>query len=331
MLKWRGLLYRAGELGEQEICELREAVLFPKMSKNMGSGIPGAGIGADNGFAEEPIRFLKISPEIDVCRMNELLAAEGLAPAECLMVAATDQSLEFARSCGIAPLAYQPPSRPRQRFEGEKMLVEGFAEVDRIFLRRQYERYHGIPWTIAETERCVIRELTLSDIPALFDLYAQPHVTDYMEPLFEEEKEIEYQKAYIENIYHYYGFGMWLVFEKETGRLVGRAGLELRDYQQPQKPPHEEDMRGEVSPDSCAMELGYVISPQFQRQGYATEVCRRIIKYAEEELDAGSIHCMIRPQNIPSIALARKLGFVFVDNVCMNQVNFAHYILSYNC
>ena len=45
---------------------------------------------------------------------------------------------------------------------------------------------------------------------------------------YEEEK--EFQRAYIENMYRYFGYGLWLVFSKETGELIGRAGLEHREY-----------------------------------------------------------------------------------------------------
>lgn len=66
-------------------------------------------------------------------------------------------------------------------------------------------------------------------------------MTDFVEPLYDYETELEYQKAYIENMYGFYEYGMWLVFLKETGRLIGRAGLE-----------HDE--------------MGYMIAQQFQNQ-----------------------------------------------------------------
>ena len=102
------------------------------------------------------------------------------------------------------------------------MVVEGFEEVDMIFLQRVYERHFNIPWTILETKRCIVRELELSDMDDLFSMYAEPGMTDYMEGLYEYEEELEYQKAYIENMYRFYGYGMWLVFEKKTGTLIGR-------------------------------------------------------------------------------------------------------------
>ena len=54
---------------------------------------------------------------------------------------------------------------------------------------------------IGETDRCLIRELSLSDLPALYELYDKPGMTDFVEPLYDYETELEYQKAYIENMY----------------------------------------------------------------------------------------------------------------------------------
>ena len=165
-------------------------------------------------------------------------------------------------------IAYQKPET--DTFLHADMVVEGFEEVDMTFLQRVYERHFNIPWTILETERCIVRELELSDLDDLFSMYAEPGMTDYMEGLYEYEEELEYQKAYIENMYRFYGYGMWLVFEKKTGTLIGRAGVE-----------HREELNGD-------MELGYAIRTSFQHQGYAYEVCQAIMQYAGEELQVGS-------------------------------------------
>ena len=145
-------------------------------------------------------------------------------------------------------------------------------------------RYNHIPWHIGETDRCLIRELSLSDLPALYELYDKPGMTDFVEPLYDYETELEYQKAYIENMYGFYEYGMWLVFSRETGKLIGRAGLE-----------HDE--------------LGYMIAPELWNQGYATEVCRFIIDYARKNADFEELYCRIDERNTASVRLAKKLGF----------------------
>lgn len=217
----------------------------------------------------------------------------------------SDQSLlDLARDVDVPAIAYQKPEV--DTFLHADMVVEGFEEVDMTFLQRVYERHFNIPWTILETKRCIVRELELSDLDELFAMYAEPGMTDYMEGLFEYEEELQYQRDYIKYMYGFYGYGMWLVFEKKTGTLIGRAGLE-----------HREKLNGE-------MELGYAIRTSFQHQGYAYEVCQAIVEYAKEELQASLLHCLIEKGNNISEKLAQKLGFSYcgdriLDNTLMSD------------
>lgn len=215
----------------------------------------------------------------------------GKRSRELIFVSSDQSLLDLAREADVPAIAYQKPEA--DTFLHADMVVEGFEEVDMTFLQRVYERHFNIPWTILETERCIVRELELSDLDALFSMYAEPGMTDYMEGLYEYEEELEYQKAYIENMYRFYGYGMWLVFEKKTGTLIGRAGVE-----------HREELNGD-------MELGYAIRTSFQHQGYAYEVCQAIVQYAGEELQAHLLHCLIEKGNVISEKLAVKLGFSY--------------------
>lgn len=194
----------------------------------------------------------------------------------CIWIVSSKQQKQIADSLGIASVG-EPQC-------GTRYAVESLAELDIEYLERVRRRYNHIPWDIGETDRCLIRELSLSDLPALYELYDKPGMTDFVEPLYDYETELEYQKAYIENMYGFYEYGMWLVFSKETGKLIGRAGLE-----------HDE--------------MGYMIAPKFQNQGYATEVCRFIIDYARENTDFKELYCRIDERNEASVRLAKKLGF----------------------
>ena len=198
------------------------------------------------------------------------------APTDCIWIVSSKQQKQIADSLGIASVG-EPQC-------GTRYAVESLAELDIEYLERVRRRYNHIPWDIGETDRCLIRELSLSDLPALYELYDKPGMTDYVEPLYDYETELEYQKAYIENMYGFYEYGMWLVFSKETGKLIGRAGLE-----------HDE--------------LGYMIAPELWNQGYATEVCRFIIDYARENTDFEELYCRIDERNEASVRLAKKLGF----------------------
>ena len=199
------------------------------------------------------------------------------APADCIWIVSDRQQKQIADSLGIASVG-EPQC-------GTRYAVESLAELDIEYLERVRRRYNHIPWDIGETDRCLIRELSLADLPALYELYDKPGMTDFVEPLYDYETELEYQKAYIENMYDFYEYGMWLVFSKETGKLIGRAGLEHN-------------------------EMGYMIAPEFQNLGYATEVCRFIVDYARKNTDFEELYCRIDEKNVASVRLAKRLGFV---------------------
>lgn len=199
------------------------------------------------------------------------------APANYIWIVSNRQQKQIADSLGIASVG-EPQC-------GTHYAVESLAELDIEYLERVRRRYNHIPWDIGETDRCLIRELSLADLPALYELYDKPGMTDFVEPLYDYETELEYQKAYIENMYDFYEYGMWLVFSKETGKLIGRAGLEHN-------------------------EMGYMIAPEFQNLGYATEVCRFIVDYARKNTDFEELYCRIDEKNVASVRLAKRLGFV---------------------
>ncbi len=172
-------------------------------------------------------------------------------------------------------------------------------ECELIFFENLLKRFLGKPWEILETDRCLVRETTVEDVDVFYELYKDKEITEYMEPLFEDrDEEIEYTKSYIKNIYEFYGFGMWTVVEKTTGKVIGRAGVSYREgYEKP--------------------ELGFMIGKAYQRNGYAFEVCKAIVNYMYENYDMDEIQIFIEPQNTPSIFLAKKLGAAFYKEKCM--------------
>ncbi|MBQ9765904.1 MAG: GNAT family N-acetyltransferase [Lachnospiraceae bacterium] len=183
-----------------------------------------------------------------------------------------------------------------------KYIVEDISGIDMDYLEMVYRRFHGLPLDILETDRLKLREITLDDIDRLYEIYAEPSITEYMEGLYEnKDKEIEFTRSYIENMYTFYGYGLWGVCTKD-GKLIGRAGLGNREVD------------GEIY-----LELGYVIEKEHQRKGYATEICTAIMEYAKNVLEADSLICLIESENTASIRTAQKLGFKYERSVCVGD------------
>lgn len=206
----------------------------------------------------------------------------------------TDEREIYAslRREGRYVLPYLHEGAKSEDFPNAAWLVENPEEVDRESLELVYRRLAGLPWEILETGRCRVRETTVDDVDSFYRIYAEPSITEYMEDLFaDRDEEIAYTKDYIEKMYAFYGYGMWTILEKESGAVVGRAGIFWREgYDVP--------------------ELGFVIGVPWQGKGYAYEVCEAILLYAKEELAMDRMQALVRTGNEKSLRLCEKLGFV---------------------
>lgn len=221
-------------------------------------------------------------------------------------------SPELARICRERDMAVVAViSGEGKDFSEIPYAVTDIEDLDETYLERIWQRYRGIPWKICETERCIVRETVPEDVESFYDIYRDKEITRYMENLFEDrEKERQYIRDYIEKVYGFYGFGMWTVCLKETGEVIGRAGLSMREE-------FEE------------AELGYVIGKKWQRQGLAEEACREILAYGREELGFERVRALMHPENTASERLCRKLGFCYKEKRTLDGILYNSYVTEF--
>jgi len=206
------------------------------------------------------------------------------------------------RTCDIIPVAGFL-CEGNNRTLNHKYVFESFEGMTADYFVMVYSRFYGLPLDILETKRLKVREMTLDDIDRLYEIYAEPSITKYMEGLYpDRQEELEFSKSYIENMYGFYGYGLWIVVEKASGRIIGRAGLSNREAD------------GEV-----CLELGYVIAKESQKKGYATEVSQAILEYAKDELGATKVIALMKSENEASVRTAEKLGFKEVCEVTLGE------------
>lgn len=165
-------------------------------------------------------------------------------------------------------------------------------DLNEDYLRSVFFRKIGKPLEIFRTERLIIREMCLDDMPAYIKLYDSLKSCDFVEKLYPYDEEVEFVKNYIQNMYTFFGYGLWLVFKKDSNELIGRAGIENREID------------GETK-----QEIGYLIGKAYQGKGYAYEACQGILDYARTVLNFDELFACVHKENFPSIALAEKLGF----------------------
>lgn len=240
-----------------------------------------------------------------------LLAAPD--PARTLLLSGTPETLALAADTRAATVGYGALCTASGECctRAADMLVLGFDEADVGFLERIARRAQGLPWVILRTARTLLREQTLSDLDALYGLYGGAHVTDYLKPLSARAEEEAALRSYITHMYGFCGYGMWLVCARENGAVIGRAGFSHRELS-----------------DETVLEMGYLIAEPYQRQGYATEVCRALISHAREELSAfGELNCFVAEGNAVSHALMRRLHFSPEQTVSVEGRACVRYVL----
>ncbi|MFB9261784.1 GNAT family N-acetyltransferase [Bradyrhizobium erythrophlei] len=145
---------------------------------------------------------------------------------------------------------------------------------------------------VIETARLILRPWRASDIPDNTRMLSDPETARFITP---DRKPVTSDingwrnAAVISGHWALYGFGMFAVEEKSSGRYVGRVG--------PWYPP-----------GWPGFEVGWGIARECRGQGYAVEAARAAIDFvfANFTLDR-IIHC-IDPANAASQGVARRLG-----------------------
>jgi RimJ/RimL family protein N-acetyltransferase len=136
-----------------------------------------------------------------------------------------------------------------------------------------------------ETARLRLRPFTLDDIAAVHAFQSREDVARwlYWEPRDEDEV-----RAMVEShIARPPEEGVVLAIERD-GELVGHAGVGIGDHRQG--------------------ELGYIIDPRHQGQGYATEASGAILELSFETYDLHRVYGRIEPRNVASARVLERLG-----------------------
>ena len=151
--------------------------------------------------------------------------------------------------------------------------------------------------TILETKRLVLREMTAGDLEVIAEMLAHPEVMRYWPRCYTSEEAADWIDRQQQR-YRRDGVGYWLAIDKSLNQSVGQAGL-LR---------LQVDGKDELA-------IGYIMRRAFWRQGYATEAARGAAAYGFGPLRSSRVITLIRPENIPSIGVARKLGMTVEKTV----------------
>jgi ribosomal-protein-alanine N-acetyltransferase len=146
--------------------------------------------------------------------------------------------------------------------------------------------------THAETERLILRPLTLEDLPAYHEMTNDKEALkwDYGYHESFEESEEGFVRWILSNPIGKYG-----IVTKDDNTLIGNCSLRL-----------SEDNAGEI---------GYMISREYWNNGYATEVANEMIRIGIEELGLEKIIGTVFEENVASQKVLNKIGMKHIETL----------------
>lgn len=144
---------------------------------------------------------------------------------------------------------------------------------------------------ILETERLILREFVESDADALTIILGDPEIMKFSSSGALDSSGIKSFLAKTQNRYKQDGVGHWAVVLKESNELIGAIGLIVH-----------------LIEGQKYLEVGYRLARKNWHQGLASEAASACRDYAFIQLKKDYVVSIIQAENIPSIAVAERMG-----------------------
>ncbi|MBX2872021.1 MAG: GNAT family N-acetyltransferase [Saprospiraceae bacterium] len=153
-------------------------------------------------------------------------------------------------------------------------------------------KYKFKPFPLLTSTRLALKPFSAEDLPRVFDLRSSPEVAKYLDrPLMNDSAETE---AYLEKMQQGVAMGQWIIwgihFQQEG--FVGSICL------------------WNLSEEEKKADIGYELLPAFQGKGIMSEAIPLVIAYGFEEMQLDRITAEVHLQNLTSVALLKKYGFI---------------------
>jgi len=141
-----------------------------------------------------------------------------------------------------------------------------------------------------ETERLILRPLSVNDAEDVFEWTGDERVAEFM--IYPCHKGVEVTKEWLESLESLENEYTWGFVRKADGKLIGSGGIRFRTAEN-------------------AWSFGYNLRYDCWGNGYATEATKRIIKYVIENHDARNFIAEHAVDNPASGRVIEKCGLEF--------------------
>ena len=154
-----------------------------------------------------------------------------------------------------------------------------------------------------ETERLILRRLTLDDAEFILGLLNEPSFLQYIGD--KGVRTLDDARDYLLKgpiaTYEKHGFGLYLVLLKAGQIPIGMCGLLKRD----------------TLPD---VDIGFSYLPQFWGKGYALESALAVLDEGKRVFGLERIVGLVKPGNQGSIRVLEKLGMKFEKMITIAEI-----------
>jgi RimJ/RimL family protein N-acetyltransferase len=174
------------------------------------------------------------------------------------------------------------------------------------------------------TERTKLTPLTITDIDIAVEMFTDPDVVKYIGGEVMSKDEVQKGMSTWIRRGGDGCIGIWCISNRETGEKYGDCYL--------LPIPIEEDDTNwdivipEVIPEGD-IEIGYFLKKSAWGKGIATEVCRRLLKFAFEDTPLKKLVATIDDENHISKKVLEKAGFVYKGRMRAYAENNPYYCI----
>lgn len=141
-----------------------------------------------------------------------------------------------------------------------------------------------------ETKRLILREYVWEDFDALYEILSDSETMQHYSRPFDSKKTRDWIEWNIQN-YQEYGFGLWAVVLKETGKLIGDCGITMQNID------------GDYLP-----EIGYHIHKSYWRKGYGSEAVKAVRDWGFMNTKYDCLYSYMKYTNVASYSTAISSG-----------------------
>jgi RimJ/RimL family protein N-acetyltransferase len=147
-----------------------------------------------------------------------------------------------------------------------------------------------------ETERLILRGHRKEDFRDSSAMWADSEVVRYIGGRTFSGEEVWARLLRYVGHWEWMGFGFWAIEEKGSGAFAGETGFA--------------EFKRDLEPATPGVpEIGWVLAPRTQGQGYATEAVRAVVAWGDAHFGGARTMCLIHEDNLRSVHVAEKCGY----------------------